>query len=137
MEHNDLVIADIGGQAIGILLHCTESAQKNINVKAYTHSHIYSHIQRELDNTKTENSPNLVWKYTTVLPTGSKKSSVWPPLASLTSSGFSPAVHPRYLLRKTVLKEVFYFLCKLWLTPSSCVGPQNKIGHPAGCSIPC
>ena len=61
MEHSDLVIADIGGQALGILLHCTESAQKNINVKGYTHSHIYSHIQRELDNSKTENSPNFVY----------------------------------------------------------------------------
>ena len=61
MEHNDLVTADTGGQALGFLLHCTESAQKNINVKAYTRSHIYSHIQRELDNSKTENSPNLVY----------------------------------------------------------------------------
>ena len=79
MEHNDIILVDIGGQALGILLHCTESAQKNINVKAYTHSHIYSHIQRELDNSQTENSPNLVYKYSTVLSTGSKKSSVWPP----------------------------------------------------------
>ena len=81
MEHNDIVIADIGGQALDILLRCTESAQKNINVKAYTHSHIYPHIQREFGNSKTENSPNLVYKYSTVLSTGSKKSSVWPPLS--------------------------------------------------------
>ena len=47
MEHNDLVTADIGGQALGVLLHCTESAQKNINVKAYTHLHINSHIQKK------------------------------------------------------------------------------------------
>ena len=25
----------------------------------------------------------------------------------------------------------------LWLTHGSCVGPQNKIGHPAGCRFPC
>ena len=30
-----------------------------------------------------------------------------------------------------------FFLCCLWLTHSSCVGPQNKIGHPAGCRFPC
>ena len=30
-----------------------------------------------------------------------------------------------------------FFLCWLWLTHGSCVGPQNKIGHPAGCRFPC
>ena len=28
-------------------------------------------------------------------------------------------------------------LCWLWLTHGSCVGPQNKIGHPAGCRFLC
>ena len=28
------------------------------------------------------------------------------------------------------------FLCWLWLTHGSCVGPQNKIDHPAGCRFP-
>ena len=28
-------------------------------------------------------------------------------------------------------------LCWLWLTHGSCVGLQNKIGHPAGCRFPC
>ena len=106
MEHNDLVIADIGGQALGILLHCTESAQKNINVKAYTHSHIYSHIQRELDDSKTENSPNLVYKYyNSTVHRLQEVISMASTVQSLTSSGFSPAVHPRYFLSKTVLKE--------------------------------
>ena len=30
-----------------------------------------------------------------------------------------------------------FFLCWLWLTHGSCVGPQNKIGHTAGCRFPC
>ena len=30
----------------------------------------------------------------------------------------------------------FFSLCWLWLTHGSCVGPQNKIGHPAGCRVP-
>ena len=30
-----------------------------------------------------------------------------------------------------------FFLCWLWLTHGSCVGPQNKIGHPAGGRFPC
>ena len=29
-----------------------------------------------------------------------------------------------------------FFLCWLWLTHGSCVGPHNKIGHPAGCRFP-
>ena len=31
----------------------------------------------------------------------------------------------------------FFFLCWLWLTHGSCVGPQNKMGHPTGCRFPC
>ena len=30
-----------------------------------------------------------------------------------------------------------FLLCWLWLTHGSCVGLQNKIGHPAGCRFPC
>ena len=30
-----------------------------------------------------------------------------------------------------------FSLCWLWLIHGSCVGPQNKIGHPAGCRFPC
>ena len=30
-----------------------------------------------------------------------------------------------------------FFLCWLWLTHGSCVGPQNEIGHPAGGRFPC
>ena len=29
-----------------------------------------------------------------------------------------------------------FSLCWLWLTHGSCVGPQNKISHPAGCRFP-
>ena len=30
-----------------------------------------------------------------------------------------------------------FLLCWMWLTHGSCVGPQNKIGHPAECRFPC
>ena len=30
-----------------------------------------------------------------------------------------------------------FSLCWLWLTHGSCVGPQNKLGQPAGCRFPC
>ena len=38
------------------------------------------------------------------------------------------------IFSKSLLK---FFQCWLWLTHGSCVGPQNKIGHPAGCRFPC
>ena len=94
MEHTHVINMNIGGQALDILLHHTESAQKNITVKAHTHSHIYSNIQTELNNNKSENSPNLVYKYSTELSillqevismaSPAKKSSVWPPLQEST-----------------------------------------------------
>ena len=88
MEHKDIVKANIGGQAQGIFLHCMVSAQKNITVKAYTHSQIYSHIQRELKKT-AKLKTHQTWreyKYLTALSTGSKKSSVWPPQCRVCSA---------------------------------------------------
>ena len=41
----------------------------------------------------------------------------------------SPAFFPKPLPK--------FFLCLLWLTHGSCVGPQNRIVHPAGCRFPC
>ena len=34
-------------------------------------------------------------------------------------------------------KPLPIFPCWLWLTHGSCVGPQNKLGHPVGCRFPC
>ena len=33
-------------------------------------------------------------------------------------------------------KPLPIFLCWLWLTHGFCVGPQNKMRHPAGCRFP-
>ena len=38
VEPDDVVIADIGGQALDIFLHGPESAQKNDIVKTFTHT---------------------------------------------------------------------------------------------------
>ena len=43
------------------------------------------------------------------------------------------SIHLRFFSQNLSL----VFLCWLWLTHGSCVGPQNKIGHPAGCRFPC
>ena len=41
---DDVVIADIGGQALDILLHGPESAHKNSIVKTFIHTFIPKHI---------------------------------------------------------------------------------------------
>ena len=50
-------------------------------------------------------------------------------LAYFYPSGPFKCIFPQNLSR--------FFLSRLWLTHRSCVGPQNKIGHPAGCRFPC
>ena len=41
---DDVVIADIGGQALDILLHGPESAHKNSIIKTFIHTSIPKHI---------------------------------------------------------------------------------------------
>ena len=43
MEPDDVVIADIAGQALDIFLHGPESAHKNGIVKTFTHTSIAIH----------------------------------------------------------------------------------------------
>ena len=58
--------------------------------------------------------------------------------ASLPARNFFPA----YFYPSSPFTCIFsktspdFSLCWLWLTHGSCVGPQNKIGHPAGCRFP-
>ena len=69
------------------LLSCFQIAQslhRRTLLNRHTLSHIYCHIQTELNNSKIENSPNYM--YPTVLSTGSKKSSVRPPLSRVYSA---------------------------------------------------
>ena len=41
--HDDVFIADIGGQALDIFPHSPESAQMMVIAKSYIHRHIHSH----------------------------------------------------------------------------------------------
>ena len=61
MEPDDVVIADIAGQALDIFLHGPESAHKNGIVKTNIHSHIHSHPPMHTPKTKnkTLNSPSM------------------------------------------------------------------------------
>ena len=55
VEPDDVVIADIGGQALDILLHGPESAHKNGIVKTNLHSHIHSHPPIHTPKNKLQN----------------------------------------------------------------------------------
>ena len=63
--HDDVVIADIGGQALDIFLHGPESAQKNGIVKTFTHTFIPIHPCTLLKQTKSKtlNSPNMTLSF--------------------------------------------------------------------------
>ena len=55
------------------------------------------------------------------------------------SKGFLPCL---FLPARSIHLHFFktspdFFQCWLWLTHDSCVGPQNKLGHPAGGSLTC
>ena len=70
MEPDDVVIADIGGQALDIFLHGPESAHKNGIGNTNIHSHINSHPATNTPKTKrkTLNSPNITPSFSCPLP---------------------------------------------------------------------
>ena len=57
VEPDDVVIADIAGQALDIFLHGPVSARKNGILKSFTHTSIPIHTTKS--NSKTLNSPNF------------------------------------------------------------------------------
>ena len=60
---DDVVIADIGGQALDILLHGPESAHKNGIVKTFIHTSIPIHtpgtLLKKIKNKKIKNLKTL------------------------------------------------------------------------------
>ena len=66
---DDVVIADIGDHALGIVLHGPESTHKNGIVKTNIHSHIHSHPPIHTPNTKSViNSLNVTPSLSCPLP---------------------------------------------------------------------
>ena len=111
LEHlvtDDVVIADIGGQALDILLHGPESAHKNSIVKTFIHTSIPIHtpctlLKKKKKKKKALNLPNMMPSFTGPLPVhrGDGRRSGSLALASqdcFTSVAFSP---------RTVLTENF------------------------------
>ncbi len=70
MEPDDVVIADIGGQALDIFLHGPESAHKNGIVKTFTHTSIPIHPFVLLKETKSKilNLLKMILSFTCALP---------------------------------------------------------------------
>ena len=70
MESDDVVIADIVGQALDIFLHGPESAHKNGLVKTFTHTSIAIHPCTLLKQTKSKilNLLNMILSFTCALP---------------------------------------------------------------------
>ena len=72
MDPDDVIIADIGGQALDIFLHGPESAHKNGVVKTFTHTSIPIHpctlIKKKEEKKKKKkskmlNSPNMMLSF--------------------------------------------------------------------------
>ena len=59
VEPDDVVIADIGGQALDIFLHGPESAHKNDIVKTFTHTSIPIQPCTLLKQTNKQENPQL------------------------------------------------------------------------------
>ena len=97
VELDDVVIADIGGQALDIFLHGPESAHKNDIVKTFTHTsnpiHPCTLLKKKKKKKKrqTLNSPNMTLSLSCPLPvqTGSGR-----PPGSL-ADAFTTAPRPR------------------------------------------
>ena len=97
MEPDDVVIADIGGQALDIFLHGPESAHKNGIVKTFTHTCIPIHQCTLLKQTKCKilNLLNMILSFTCALPVqccagGRPGSLADAPQDCYTSEVFSP-----------------------------------------------
>ena len=70
VEPDDVVIADIGGQALDIFLHGPESAHKNGILKTFTHTSIPIHPCALITQTKSKtlNSRNMWPSFCSTLP---------------------------------------------------------------------
>ena len=113
MEPDDVVIADIGGQALDIFLHGPESAHKNDIVKTFTQTSIPTHpctLRKQTNkqtNRKTLNSPNTTPSFTCPLPVQSGSGAPPGSLAdALHDYSTSDAFQPRTVLTENICRCV-------------------------------
>ena len=96
VETDDVVIAEIGGQALDIFLHGPESAHKNDIAKIFTHTSNPIHPctlpkKKKKKKRKTLNSPNMTVSFSCPLPVQSGSGR---PPGSL-ADAFTTAPRPR------------------------------------------
>ena len=115
MEPDDVVIADIGGQALDIFLHGPEFAHKNGIVKTFTHTSIliYPCTLRK-QRAKTLNSPEMKPSFSCPLQVqsggGRRPGSLSDaPHDCSTSEAFSPRTVPTENICRCVQHKVQYF----------------------------
>ena len=80
------------------------------------------------ESTELKRSPFKTWSR-----------SVYSHICYAYCQGFFPCLflHFRSILLHFSKTSPDFSMCWLWLTHGSCVGPQNKIGHPVGGRFPC
>ena len=96
VEPDDVVIADIAGQALDIFLHGPESAHKNGILKTFTNTSITMHTsQKQTQRVNIFSSPNMMPSFSCPLPV--QRGAAWRPGSSTdspqdcsTSEAFSP-----------------------------------------------
>ena len=110
MEPDDVIIADIGDQALNIFLHGPQSAHKNGIVKTNIRSHMHStHPCTLLKQKKSKplNSPNMTPSFTGPLPVQCAGELLSGSLADAPQGCFtSEASSPRTVLIENICKSV-------------------------------
>ena len=109
VEPDDVVIADIAGQALDIFLHGPESAHKNGFAKTFTQTSIPIHPCTLLkkcknNNSKMLNSPNFLnWSSSCAV-------CWWPIFRKLGTCSTTDALSPRTLLTENICESVYQIL---------------------------
>ena len=108
MEPDDVVIADIVGQALDIFLHGPESAHKNGIVKTFTHTSIHIHPCTHLKEEKKERRKNAQLTKHDAFDYWSSSCPVcwWPTFRKIGTCSTSEALPPRTVLTETICESL-------------------------------
>ena len=105
---DDVVIADIAGQALDIFLHGPESARKNGITKTFTHTSIPIHPCTHLKEEKKERRKNAQLTKHDAFDYWSSSCPVcwWPTFRKIGSCSTSEALSPRTVLTENICESV-------------------------------
>ena len=105
MEPDDVVIADIGGQALDIFLHGPESAHKNGIAKTFTHTSIPMHTAKKAQKQQQQNA-QLTKHDAFVHWSSSCAVCRWPIFRNLGTCSTTDALSARTLLTENICESV-------------------------------